>query len=270
MTHPDQVDYLSGKTRLYGIVGHPIEQVRSPEMITAEMKSRGMDAILLPLHVLPEDFDALLPQLLRLANLDGLVFTIPYKVRACALADELGAQVRVVGAINLLARGRDGRWRGDIFDGIGCVEAFRRRGLPLTGKRVQLLGAGGAGAAIAAAAAGERPALLRVFDIDAARAEDLARRVGAAHPGVPVHAGEATVDGMDVLINATPVGMLTDSRLPLAVTTLPSPLVVMDCIVKPERTPLLALAGDCGCTTVTGREMMRGQIARMVDVFAAA
>ncbi len=75
---------------------------------------------------------------------------------------------------------------------------------------------------------------------------------------------------MDVLINATPVGMLTDSRLPLAVETLPSALVVMDCIVKPERTPLLALAESCGCTTVTGREMMRGQIARMVDVFAAA
>lgn len=92
MTHPDQVDYLSGKTRLFGIVGHPIEQVRSPEMVTAEMKRRGMDAILLPLHVLPDDFDTVLPQLLRLANLDGLVFTIPYKLRACALADEFGAE----------------------------------------------------------------------------------------------------------------------------------------------------------------------------------
>ncbi len=269
MTHPDQVDYLSGKTRLFGIVGHPIEQVRSPEMVTAEMKRRGMDAILLPLHVLPDDFDTVLPQLLRLANLDGLVFTIPYKLRACALADEFGAEARVVGAINLLARGKDGRWRGDIFDGIGCVEAFRRRGLPLTGKRVQLLGAGGAGAAIAAAVAGERPAVLRIHDVDIARAQDIAHRVETAHPGVPVHAGEAKLDGIDVLINATPVGMLTDSRLPLAIKTLPSTLVVMDAIVKPERTPLLALAEDCGCTTVHGREMMRGQIARMVDAFAA-
>jgi shikimate dehydrogenase len=75
---------------------------------------------------------------------------------------------------------------------------------------------------------------------------------------------------VDILINATPVGMLDDARLPLALDLLPPGLVVMDAIVKPERTPLLALAEQCGCTTIRGREMMRGQIARMVDFFLAA
>jgi shikimate dehydrogenase len=79
---------------------------------------------------------------MRVQNLGGLVFTIPYKARACALADELLPQARIVGAINALGRGRDGRWRAEIFDGLGCVEAFRRRGIALRGRRVMLLGAG--------------------------------------------------------------------------------------------------------------------------------
>ena len=80
MTASDQVDYVSGKTRLFGIVGHPIEQVRSPEMITAEMTGRGHDAVLVPMHVLPDAFDAVLEhasakwdRVLVLGDLVGLV-----------------------------------------------------------------------------------------------------------------------------------------------------------------------------------------------------
>ena len=265
----DEVDYVSGRTRLFGIVGHPIEQVRSPEMITAEMKGRGHDAVLVPMHVLPEDFETLLPQLMRMRNVDGLVFTIPYKARAVALADELGEQAQIVGAINTLRRAADGTWHGEIFDGIGCAEAFRRRGIPLAGKNVMLIGAGGAGSAIAVAVGFEKPRSLTIFDVDNARAETLARKVADASPGVRVVGGDATIEGMDVLMNATPIGMLDDARLPLAIDALRKDLVVFDAIVKPERTPLIALAQRTGCTTVLGREMMRGQIARMVDFFFA-
>lgn len=267
-TFSDQVDYVSGRTRLFGIVGHPIEQVRSPEMFTAEFRRRGLDAILVPLHVLPEDFDALLPQLLRLRNLDGVIFTIPYKMRACELADRLGEQARIVGAINALGR-RAGGWHGDIFDGIGCVEALRRRGIPLIGRHALLLGAGGAGSAIGVALAAERPASLRLYDVDTTRAEALAATIGRAFPGVAVSAGAPRLDGIDILLNATPSGMLADARLPIAIASLPGAMTVFDAIVKPETTPLLALAERCGCTTVRGREMMDGQIARIADFFLA-
>ena len=270
MEMPDEVDYVSGKTRLFGIVGHPIEQVRSPEMFTAEFRRRGCDAILVPLHVLPDDFDAALPHLLRLQNLGGLVFTIPFKVRACAFAEVMGGQGRVVGAINALSRGADGRWHADIFDGLGCVEAFRRRDLGFAGKRVMLIGAGGAGSAIAVAIGYECPASLRIFDVDAERATALGQKVARANPGLNVFAGAPTTEGIDILLNASPVGMLGDARLPFDTSALPRELIVFDAIVKPERTPLLALAEDCGCTTVYGREMMRGQISRMVDFFLSA
>jgi shikimate dehydrogenase len=267
MAMPEEVDYVSGKTRLFGIVGHPIEQVRSPEMFTAEFRRRGRDAVLVPLHVLPDEFDAVVPQLLRLQNLDGLVFTIPFKVRARGLADQLGGQARVVGAINALARSADGRWRGDIFDGLGCVEAFRRREIGFAGKRVMLLGAGGAGSAIAVAVGFEQPASLRIFDVDAERARGLAARVAQANPDVRVEPGSPTTEDIDVLLNASPVGMLGDARLPFDIDRLPPSVVVFDAIVKPERTPLLTLAEERGCVVVYGREMMRGQMSRMVDFF---
>jgi shikimate dehydrogenase len=265
----DQVDFVNGRTRVYGIVGDPITQVRSPEMVTWEFQRRGLDAVLVPLHVPAADFDDVLPRLLRVANLDGLVFTIPFKQRACALAATLGPQARAIGAINALARGADGQWHGEIFDGLGCVEALRRAGVAMTGARAMLVGLGGAGTAIAAALAAERPALLRIFDLDAARCERTAAMLRAASPGTEVVVGPPVVDAMDLLLNATPVGMLDDARLPFDAPRLPASLVVFDAIVMPERTPLLAHAEACGCRTVRGREMMRGQISRIVDFFEA-
>lgn len=265
----DQVDFLDGKTRLYGIVGDPIAQVRSPEMITWEMHQRGLHAVLVPLHVRAQDFDEVMPQLLRVHNLDGLVLTIPFKAKAMAYAQRLGPQATRVGAINALVR-RNGQWCGEIFDGLGCVEGFRRRGLRLQGQRIMLMGLGGAGAAIAAAVAAEQPALLRMFDPDSARSERLADVVRHISPATRVELAPASIEGIDVLMNASPVGMLDDARLPLAVSALPARLVVFDAIVKPEQTPLLALAQDSGCTVVRGREMMRGQIAKLVDYFSGA
>lgn len=262
-----EVTYVNGRTRLFGIVGHPIEQVRSPEMVTAEFARRGANAIVLPFHVLPEDFDHVVPALMSLANLDGLIFTIPFKAKALALADEVGPQASIVGAVNALARGQGGQWRAEIFDGAGCVEAFRRRGYALEGKRLMLIGAGGAGAAIGVAMAHERPAAMRVFDLDPVRLGELAEKVRRVDGSIAVEIGAPTVAGMDVLLHASPVGMLHDGRLPLDVERLDASLVVFDAVVMPERTPLLRLAEECGCRTVYGREMMQGQIARMADFF---
>lgn len=266
---PEEVDYVSGKTRLYGIVGDPIVQVRSPEMFTGTFRHRGIDAILVPLHVLPDSFDAALRGLLALGNLDGLIFTIPYKARAVALAHTLGPQAQTVGAINALAR--DGsRWKGEIFDGLGCVEAFRRRGIELRDRRVMLLGAGGAGSAIAVAIAHQKPAFMRLYDVDGARVEALGTKVKRVSPATVIEVSAPRIDDVDILLNATPTGMLDDARLPLMVATLPPRLVVFDAVVKPERTPLIQLAESNGCTTVYGREMMRGQVDRMVDYFTGA
>lgn len=265
----DQVAWISGRTRLFGIVGHPIEQVRSPEMFSAEFSRRGQDAILIPIHVLPATFHTTLPALMAVQNLDGLVFTIPFKQAACALASTLDTQAQAVGAINALGRRADGSWAGGMFDGAGCVEAFRRRGISFQGRHVTLIGAGGAGSAIGAAIAAEHPAALHLYDPDPARVRALAATIGRIAPAVRVTSGLPDAFGTDILLNASPVGMLGDPNTPIPLDRpLPSTLTVFDAIVKPDETKLLTAADAAGCTTVRGREMMRGQIARIADFFA--
>lgn len=261
------VDYVSGRTRIFGIVGHPIEQVRSPEMFTASFKARGADAILLPFHVLPDDFDQVVPALMKMPNLDGLIFTIPFKQRAMAYADSIGTNASIVGAINALARQKTGGWRGEIFDGIGCVEGFRQAGIGFAGKRVMLIGAGGAGSAIGVAVAHEGPSSICVFDPDHDRAQDLIRKIGLVDPAIAASFGEPHCEGIDILLNASPVGMLDDARMPIRMERFDPAVVVFDAIVKPEMTPLLVCAEQSGCTFIQGRRMMLGQISKMTDYF---
>jgi len=263
----DQVEFINGKTRLYGIVGDPIEQVRSPEMVTWEMQRRQHNAVLVPLHVAREEFDSVMTDIMRIRNLDGLIFTIPFKVKAASLAKSLGPQATQIGAINALKKNQDGLWQGEIFDGIGCVEAFKRRAIPIHGQRLQLIGLGGAGSAICVALAYEKPKLMRLFDIDPQAIARMVELVKLISPQTLVETGVAHAEGIDILLNASPVGMLKDNRLPLDVKQFNQDLVVFDAIVMPENTPLLTLAMQCGCTVVRGREMMLGQIAKIVDYF---
>jgi shikimate dehydrogenase len=265
----NQVDFVNGKTRVYGIVGDPIEQVRSPEMVTWEMQKRHHNAVLIPMHIARDEFDTVMPHIMRMRNLDGLIFTIPFKAQAIALAKTLGPQASQIGAINALKKHSNGAWSGEIFDGIGCVEAFKQRGITLQDKRLQLIGLGGAGSAICVALAYEKPKLLRLFDINAQTTERMAKMVNTISPQTVVEVGLPLAEGIDILLNASPVGMLSDARLPLAVEQFKKELIVFDAIVMPENTPLLSLAQDCGCQVVRGREMMLGQISKIVDYFFA-
>ena len=265
----NQVDFVNGKTRVYGIVGDPIEQVRSPEMVTWEMQKRDHNAVLIPMHIARDEFDTVIPHIMRMRNLDGLIFTIPFKAQAIALAKTLSPQASQIGAINALKKHSNGAWSGEIFDGMGCVEAFKQRGITLQDKRLQLIGLGGAGSAICVALAYEKPKLLRLFDINAQTTERMAKMVNTISPQTVVEVGLPLAEGIDILLNASPVGMLSDARLPLAVEQFKKELIVFDAIVMPENTPLLSLAQDCGCQVVRGREMMLGQISKIVDYFFA-
>jgi shikimate dehydrogenase len=110
---------------------------------------------------------------------------------------------------------------------------------------------------------------MRLFDLDTARAEALASQLRRLSPATEITVGPPGIDDIDVLLNATPVGMLGDTRMAIEVQPFPEQMIVFDAIVMPEQTPLLAHAERHGCRTVRGREMMRGQIAKIVDFFIA-
>ena len=139
----------TGATRLYVIVGDPIAQVRSPAGVSSAFAARGHDGILMPVQVAPADLPDFLAVAARLKNLDGIVVTIPHKFAcylACASATD---RAHFLGAVNLMRRRADGAWHGDMVDGLGFVGAARAKGIDPQGMQALLVGAGGAGSAIA-------------------------------------------------------------------------------------------------------------------------
>jgi shikimate dehydrogenase len=103
---------VNGATRLFGILGDPIEQVKSPEEITRRFRARGANALCLPIHARPGDFDAVLRGLKATVNYDGFILTVPHKIRAMSYVDKLLPRAVRVGAVNVVRRERNGTWTG--------------------------------------------------------------------------------------------------------------------------------------------------------------
>lgn len=260
-------DWLTGATRLFGIVGDPIAQVRSPEIVSTALQVRGMDAVLLPIHARPDDFDTVMAGLKRIANLDGLILTLPYKARGLDHSDTIGPEAQAGGGINALRRGPDGRWHGEMFDGLGCLAALHGAGVSPAGRRILLVGAGGAGAAIACAIARQRPACLRIAEIDSARAATLQRQIAQISPDLPVDLGPADPAGFDLVINASPLGMAGCPQSPL-LRPVTAGTTVFDVVAKPDETLLMAQARAAGALAIGGAAMIRGQVNLIADFFA--
>ncbi|MFT4119662.1 shikimate dehydrogenase family protein [Bradyrhizobium sp.] len=265
ITPATTVDFVNGRTRVYAIIGHPIEQVRSPEAITYELRRRGLNAILLPFDVSPQAFDELFSQLLAVENLDGLIITVPHKVRARELCTRVGPLAEISGSASVIARTADSKWVGELFDGMGCIAAIRNRGVTFDRKRVLLLGVGGAGAGIAVEIARQAPAEIHIHDPDGEKAARVMARLSPRFPAQRFSVGMPSLDGVDILINASPVGMLDPTRTPIEASHFPPHLVVMDVITDPAPTRLLRTAEESGCIAVYGREMFDSQIAGACD-----
>ena len=261
---------ITGATRLYAIIGDPIAQVRSPEVFTERFVAAGFNAVLLPMQVPAHHFDAVVPALIALGNLDGLLVTIPFKARMLRFASRVGESARIVGATNALRREADGTWTGDMFDGTGFVRAAERKGERLAGRNVLQFGAGGAGSAIAVALAGAGVASLRIVDPDARRAEELVHRVRNAFPDCAAAAATASASGVDMIVNASPVGMRPDDGMPGDIGPLSRDTLVGDVVVTASPTALIRHALQHGCGYVEGRDMHGGQVDAIVDFFAPA
>ncbi|MFN0160896.1 MAG: shikimate dehydrogenase family protein [Burkholderiales bacterium] len=245
---------LSGATRLYVIVGHPIAQARSPSGISAGFAARGHDAVLVPSDVEPGDLDAWFDGMSRIRNLDGIVVTVPHKLAMFPRCSSVSPRAGFLGAVNMLRRNADGTWHGDMSDGLSMLSALRARGGDPDGKAALLVGAGGAGSAIAHALVEAGLARLGVFDSDAARQATLCRRLSSLGRAT-VTAAEPQARGYDLVINATPLGMRADDPSPLPVDGLQSSMLVGDVVTLPAVPPFIAAARARGCTTVTGSEM---------------
>jgi shikimate dehydrogenase len=267
MTNTSAQALIDGSTRLFAIIGDPIEQVKSPQTLNPMFKAAGLNAVLLPVHVKPDLFNETVKGLMAVGNLDGIIITVPYKSRIMPLMDDVLPMAATVGAANAMRREASGRWAGDMFDGRGLVRGLREAAIAPEGRQVMLIGAGGAGSAVAVALADAGVKTLSIFDVDTDKAHALAGRVAAAFPNCKVAATPVRPAGHDTLINATPIGMAPGDGLPAPVDGLTPDMLVIDIIIKPDTTPLLDHARSLGCRTFNGRLMLDGQAQELVQFF---
>jgi shikimate dehydrogenase len=256
---------VSGATRLLGFLGDPVLHAKSPQNFNPLLASAGYDALLVPLCLPQASFDAAIGGVMAIANLDGLVVTMPYKERLMARLDEISPRARAVGAVNAARRSPDGRWVGDIFDGAGLIGAVEGLGLSPRGLKVGLIGAGGAGAAISFALAEAGVASLSIMDRLGERADHLCARV-AAQGRLGPSPGAFGLAGLDLLVHATPVGMVPEDGLPVDITGLSSATAVVDIVTRPD-TPLQRAAAARGCLTAGGAAMVAAQTKAILRFF---
>jgi shikimate dehydrogenase len=259
---------ISGTTRVFMILGDPIDQVRAPALFNPLFRRHGVDAVLVPARVAPADVSAFALQVLRAGNIDGLWLTIPHKSAMLPVLDRFDHRARVAQAVNAVRRNADGSLEGALFDGEGFARSLDCFGVLVAGRRVLVVGAGGAGVAIAVSLAERSVAELALFDPDRERSATATGRIRAAWPEVPTRVAEsADPAGYDLLINASPLGLRPDDPLPFDARRVRAGAVVVDILMKNQPTPLLQACEARGARVYPGFEMLNQQVPDYLDFF---
>ena len=261
-----QTEIITGRTRLGGLLGSPVEHSISPLMHNESFRILGIDAVYLCFNILPEQLETTV-KAFRELNVYGFNLTMPDKTAVIPYLDELDEQSRMIGAVNTVVN-REGKLIGYNTDGTGFLRCAAEAGCDIKGKEMTLLGAGGAGCAIAAAAAlggasavhlvsrrgrsweRAREMTDRINERTSCRADltDLADTVSLRR----------VTERSVLLTNATSVGMASlENETPVPDTSVFFPeLTVSDVIYHPARTRFLKEAAEKGCRTFNGMYML--------------
>jgi shikimate dehydrogenase len=264
------VAVISGRTGVLAIIADPVVQAMAPTLVNAACAARGLDLVMVPLQVPGGELARVVGALRVVGSFRGAVVSMPHKTALVSLLDDVSPEGRQVGACNVFRRALDGRLAGTMLDGEGFVGALVRAGHAVRGRRVLLAGAGGAAAAIAFALAKHGAAALTIHNRTVARAEALAARVGAAHPGFAVAVGGPGCAGHDLVVNATSLGMRPGDALPVDPAGLAPGTIAAEIVIRPEPTPFLAAAAARGCAVQPGAPMLAEQIELLLDFMVGA
>jgi 3-dehydroquinate dehydratase/shikimate dehydrogenase len=279
-------DHIKPTTKVYGVIGWPVEHSRSPQYHNAGFEGIGFDGVFLPLPIPPEyeHFKATVSALIDLDDLNfrGASVTIPHKENLVRLARDRGGRLdemsEMIGAANTLMVGSDGALECANTDGPAAIDALCA-GMSiveaqLRGKRIAILGAGGAARSIVAALC-DMGSSVTIFNRNRARAEQLVADLGCDNKSKKhVFVGDLTSlqhERFDIYINCTPIGMSGGSAPKESPLPSDAPLdqssVVMDAVYSPPRTPLIQQAEMRGAHIVYGSEMFTRQAARQFELW---
>lgn len=260
---------ISGRTRIAAVIGDPIEHSLSPAMHNAAFAALGIDATYVAFHVRPADLGRAVAGI-RALNLLGCNVTVPHKEKIGRLLDSQGTTAERTGAVNTVVRD-DERLHGENTDVIGVRRALDEAGVPLSGARVLLIGAGGAARAVVTALVDAEVGTITIANRTPQRARKLVRAF--ARPDLPIDATTLTdlaspdlLASCDLVINSTSLGLRDESFLDVAYAASPRSCVFFDLIPK-ARTPFLAGAAAARRPRLDGIGMLLHQGAAAFEMW---
>ena len=251
---------ISGSTRLVGLIGSPVTYSGSPAVHNAVFEKMGYDFAFVPFNVEPENLEAAVRGMEALGFL-GYNVSAPYKGAIVPYLHEISRVAEIVGAVNTVVI-QNGRSLGDNADGAAFMRNLVLNGINVRGKKITVLGAGGAASAIAVQAALDGVAEIDVFNRQEAYQQsgyDLIDRLHAySECAISLYALSdeeqlrASLAESALVVNATNVGYPDDPGCLLTADLLRPELIVADLVYNPRETELIKLARSCGCKTVDG------------------
>ena len=248
-------DYLA---RLVGAFGDPIAENPTVVMQEAAFAALGLNWRYINFKV-PEENLADAFAGLRGLNFDGINLTIPHKVNGLQYVDQLSASAKLIGAINTVIA-RDGILVGTNTDGQGFVASLRENGIDLKGKRLVVLGAGGAARAICVESAMTGCATIEIINRNVTRGQELCDLIAARTPadcGFIRWEGAVHIPDCDILINATNIGLFPNSDRPdIIYEDIHPGMIVQDIIPNPANTYFLQSAARSGARVLDGQGML--------------
>lgn len=245
---------ISGRTKITGILGYPVEHTLSPAMHNAAFKALGLDYCYVPFLVHPDYLkDAV--KAIRALNLCGVNVTIPHKEKVMPLLDGINEEASFIGAVNTIVNS-EGRLIGYNTDGKGFMQSLIESGISVEGKDILIIGAGGASRAISYYLS-QKTKTLYLYNRNKNRAEKLVQDLKKIRNNISLIEDISSIERYHIIINATPLGLKKEDPLPFDTSLLRAEQTVCDLIYK--KTRLLEEASKKGCATLDGLGMLLWQ-----------
>ncbi len=253
---------IDSKTKIIGVIGKPIGHSMSPAMHNAAFSRLGLNYVYLGFEVtdLQRAIDGM-----RALGISGFNVTIPHKIDILKYLDKIDTTAKRISAVNTVVND-NGILTGYNTDCAGAVDALASK-VKLKGRKIAVIGAGGAARAIAFGVA-EKGAHILIINRTLAKGEKLVSDVNGFFPDSSKCGTIKELEDVDIIVNTTPIGMNPNIHAtPVGKEFLRKNHIIMDIVYNPIETQFLRDAKSLGCMTISGIEMFVGQGAKSFELF---